>query len=548
MSRYLPWQSFNEFFVSIVYFVQGSAGIVGIASSLILREELGLDFYQMGLIGVAATLPWSIKPVFGLLTDLVPIGKFRRRPYLHLGPLMGFLGFIGIALQGYSFQSFFLFMIFANLGLSLTDVATDGFVVEESNDENVTRLQGITQASIRTASFITSFFSGLLIFAEILTPHQMYFIAAAFPLITFFASFFIKEKPVDKLQVFQADPEDSISTESTLAQYQTKNFDLSLFSKGYIISLMVIFTLIILKLAFGQQLDAYLAENLPFISGSYITVILWGSFMAWMVSYYRKLVIMGMASKMIFLAILFILLWRINPGTGSSMFFYVKDTLLINEKTLGFMNTIAQLGSIAGVFLAVKYFDKINLRKLLTFTVLLAALFSLSSFAITRPEYAEWIGSNWAISTLGTIIATPIYFLDNLFTVIISGGEWINPWATASLLNPIEHFLYTQSIIDEMIFMVAYIPLLKLAVLVCPEKAEATNYAIIASIMNIGLSLSGWLSGFFYNYLMGIYHPTLEVSAIEVDVIEILIWINIITSLMCLIVVPFLKTEEFKRG
>lgn len=545
--RFSPWHSFNEFFVSIVYFVQGSAGIVGIASSLILREQLGLDFYQMGLIGVAATLPWSIKPVFGLLTDLVPIGKFRRRPYLHLGPLMGFLGFLGIALYGFSFQSFFLFMIFANLGLSLTDVATDGFVVEESNEENITRLQGITQASIRTASFVTSFFSGLLIFAEILTPHQMYFIAATFPLITFIASFFIKEKPVDKIQLLQTAPEDSVSTESSLSQYQTKSFDLSVFSKGYIISLMIIFTLIILKLVFTQEIDAYLAENFPAISGSTITVVLWGAFMLWMASYYHKLVKIGMASKMIFLAIFFILLWRINPGTGSSMFFYVKDTLLVDEKTIGFMNTIAQLGSITGVFLAVKYFDKINLRKLLTITVVIASLFGLSSFAITRPEYAEMIGSSWIISTLGTLIATPIYFLDNLFTVIFTGGEWLNPWAAASALRPLEHFLYTHSIIDELIFMIAYIPLLKLAVLVCPEKAEATNYAIIASIMNIGLALSGWLSGFFYNYFMGIFHPTLEVSSVQVDVIEILIWINIITSLMCLLVIPFLKTEEFKR-
>src|SRR5690606_25425281 len=239
-SRISPWRSFNEFFVSIVYFVQGSAGLTSIAMAIILREQLGLDFYQMGLIGVASTLPWSIKPIFGLLTDLVPIGKYRRRPYLHIGPLLGFLGYLIIGVYGNSFEVFFLALIFANLGLSLTDVATDGFVVEESDEKNAARIQGITQASIRMAAFITSFFSGLLIYAEVLTPHQMFLLVACFPLMTFLASFFIREKKVDSLSS-DPKPAASISLEAKAEYQQTKKFDVSVFTKGYIASLIVIF-------------------------------------------------------------------------------------------------------------------------------------------------------------------------------------------------------------------------------------------------------------------------------------------------------------------
>ena len=95
--------------------------------------------------------------------------------------------------------------------------------------------------------------------------------------------------------------------------------------------------------------------------------------------------------------------------------------------------------------------------------------------------------------------------------------------------------------------MIAYIPLLKFAVMITPKRAEATNYSIIASIMNIGLAISAWLSGYLYNNLMTRLHPDLEITSIQVDVIEILIWINIITSLMCLLVLPFLKTKELVK-
>jgi MFS family permease len=527
--------------------VQGSAGLTSIASALILREQLGLDFYQIGLIGVASTLPWSIKPVFGLLTDLVPIGKFRRRPYLHIGPLLGFLGYLIIGLYGTSFETFFLALIFANLGLSLTDVATDGFVVEESTSANAARIQGITQASIRMAAFITSFFSGLLIYAEILTPHQMFLVVACFPLVTFIASFFIREKSVESIKVFEPAPEDSISSESTLEHYRTKKLDISIFTPSYIITLVAIFVLIVLNLVFGNQIGVWLAAYLPGFSKTYITIFLWILFGGWMASYFMKLRKLELTSSMIFVAILFILLWRINPGTGSSTFFYIKDTLGIDEKTIGFVDTISHVGSLIGVLLAVKIFDKIPLKKLLLASVLIAGAYGFTSFGVTYPTWGEWIGGAPVFSWIGSLIAVPVYFFDSLFAFLFVGESFANPITTAFGLTSMERFLYLQSIVGELVFMIAYIPLLKFAVLITPKKAEATNFAIITSIMNVGLAISTWLSGYLYNFFMIRYYPDLPVTTVQVDVINLLIWVNIITTFTCLLVLPFLKTEKFVK-
>lgn len=514
---FLPWQNFNEFFISVVYFVQGSGGIVSIAGALILREEFGLDFYQMGLIGAASMIPWSIKPLYGLLTDLVPIGGYRRRPYLHIGPLLAVAGYGLIALYAHDFASFLLPLVLANIGLGLTDVATDGFIVEQTTPQNAARLQGITQISIRVAAFITSFFSGLLVYREILTMHQMYLLAGALPCLTFACSFFIRESKV---------------------KLKDENVARQILSAPFIGTMLLIFVALVANLAYPDYLPSLL--NIPAIA---VSALLWGAFFIWMATYFLKLKKLKLTTGMIFIALLFILLWRFNPGAGSPMFFYLKDTLGLSEESLGFIDTASQVASVLAVILAVKYFDRFRLKQILLWTVIVAGAFGLASFAVTRPDYADKIGNFFLVDWLATLIALPVYFFESLLNFVM-GGELAAFWEKAINLTPLENFLYFQSFLGELLFMLAYIPLLKLAVLITPKKAEATNYAVITSIMNIGLALSAFASGWLYERLRDV---DLSPEVIDLSAIEILIWINIATSLTCLLVLPFLREREVMR-
>lgn len=506
-----PFRSFNEFFIAIVYFVQGSGGITAIASSLLLHEELHLDFYQMGLIGAVSVVPWSVKPLYGILSDIFPIGGFRRRPYLHLAPFLAVGGYLAIALYAHDFVSFVVPLVIANIGLGFTDVATDGLVVEQSTEKTAGRLQGISQGSIRVAAFITGFFSGLLISRGIFTSHEMYFIAAALPALTFVASFFVREQRVTR--------ETAVIARSEL-------------SPAFIITLAAVFCAIIAHTVFPD----YLAGVLH-IPGIAVTLTVWGLFIAWMAAYFWKLKQAKLTTSFIFLAALFILLWRFNPGAGSPLFFYTKDTLGVSEEVLGFMDTAGNLGSILAVILAVRFFDKFNLKNTLLWTVVAAGLFGFSTFAVTRPELGMLIGDTFIIKALATLVALPVYFFEMLFSAF-AGGSWHAFWQTAWNLKPMEHFLYLQGFCAEVLFMLAYIPLLKLAVLITPKKAEATNFAVIASIMNIGLAATSFTSGWLYEYFK---NPALSADVIDVSAIEILVWINIVTSFACLLVWPWLK-------
>lgn len=512
--QFLPFRDFTEFFIAIVYFVQGAGGLASIASALILREELQLDFFQMGLIGAASVIPWSIKPLYGLLTDLFPIGGYRRKPYLHIGPLLAVLGYLTLGLNGNSFLSFLLPLVVANIGLGLTDVAIDGLIVEKSTSATAGRYQGISQGSIRVAAFVTSFLSGLLISRNILTPHQIYLVLGCLPLITFVASFFVQETKVSG---------------------PTEHKAHEILSRPFIASMLLIFVLLIGNLAFSEQ-----AAALFHVPTMLLSTLVWVLFFGWIGTYFHKLIRQNLATRMIFLAAIFLLLWRFNPGAGSPLFFYMKDTLQLSEESLGFISTAGQVGSIIAVILAVKLFDKISLKMLLFWTTLVAALFGASAFGVTHVGVAETIGTSVTGKWLAAIVAVPV-MLTNSLLALVSGNGFPNFWQAAAGLSPVERFLYLQTFIAEVLFMFAYIPLLKFAVLICPKKAEATNFAIITSIMNIGLALTDTASGALYEFLK---NPALAKEIIDLAAINILIWINITTSLSCLLLLPFIKEKE----
>ena len=75
--------------IMVVYFVQGALGLAALARTYFLKDQLGLaPAEQAALMGVS-TLPWVIKPVYGFLTDGLPIFGLRRKPYLVIGGLLG---------------------------------------------------------------------------------------------------------------------------------------------------------------------------------------------------------------------------------------------------------------------------------------------------------------------------------------------------------------------------------------------------------------------------------------------------------------------------
>ncbi|MBI5422041.1 hypothetical protein HZA44_02820, partial [Candidatus Peregrinibacteria bacterium] len=138
----------NELFFAAVYFVQAAVGISALAEFLFTRNQLGLSFVQLGILAALPTISWSIKPIYGFLTDLVPIRGLRRRPYLHITPLLTILSWLYIWRFADSFISFAIPLMIANMGMGFTDVICDGLVVQQSDEKTAGRYQSLCWGSL----------------------------------------------------------------------------------------------------------------------------------------------------------------------------------------------------------------------------------------------------------------------------------------------------------------------------------------------------------------------------------------------------------------
>ena len=80
-----------------VYFVQGILGLARLAVSFFLKDDLGLTPAEVAALTGITAIPWIIKPLFGFMSDGLPIFCYRRRPYLILSGLLGSASWLALA-------------------------------------------------------------------------------------------------------------------------------------------------------------------------------------------------------------------------------------------------------------------------------------------------------------------------------------------------------------------------------------------------------------------------------------------------------------------
>lgn len=86
------------------------------------------QFYQ----GVTS-FPWIIKPVWGLLTDVLPIAGYRRRPYFLLAGALGVISMLIVSVHKNLHVFFALVLLTAgSAGVAIADVTIDACVAQNS--------------------------------------------------------------------------------------------------------------------------------------------------------------------------------------------------------------------------------------------------------------------------------------------------------------------------------------------------------------------------------------------------------------------------------
>ena len=484
----------NELFFSAVYFVQAAVGISALAQFLFTRNQLGLSFIELGVLAALPTISWSIKPIYGFLTDLVPIRGYRRRPYLHIMPLITVFSWLWIWQFADSFISYAIPIMIANIGLGFTDVICDGLVVQQSDEKTAGRYQSICWGALTVGAIISTFLSGMLLGREILGIRDMFFITAMIPLITFSLSFLIKER--------------RISDRSEIKVHKA-------ISPVYIYTSFLAFAITI-ALLYPRE-----GQNMTLTSLSVI-----GVWFIWFAGYFKHLMDLKVIGKAIFAAAIFIFLWRFTPSFGAPWQDYFINQVGIDQETYGYFGVVSYIGWLIGAILFAKWLDKFNIKKVLLWTIVISAVLGMSQLGLTKLDLANSIGSNPIIRTVGALVAAPVY--------LVAHGRDIGVH-----LMTYDGIVYLNFFLDfwlGILYMLSFLALLKFVALSTPRNLEGTNFAVFASIMNFGL-VFGSVSG-------GIIYENIQYGLLGMNGLQITVWLGALTSLIALIVLPWIKTEH----
>jgi folate/biopterin transporter len=187
------------FAILTVYFVQGILGLARLAVSFFLKDELGLSPAQVSALFGIVALPWIVKPLFGFLSDGLPIFGYRRRPYIVLSGLLGAVSWVSLATIVHTSWAATLVISLSSLSVAISDVIVDSLVVERARKEtqaDVGSLQSLTWGTSALGGLITAYLSGWLL--EHFTTRNVFAITACFPLIVSVVVWLIAETPASK--------------------------------------------------------------------------------------------------------------------------------------------------------------------------------------------------------------------------------------------------------------------------------------------------------------------------------------------------------------
>jgi Na+/melibiose symporter-like transporter len=198
------------FLFGVVYFAQGMWYLTEQPITIVLKDR-GLTAGQVADFALIAIVPWLIKPVYGLLSDFVPLFGRRRQSYFLLtstlatvtGVLLAWGDWIAhgqvwaVSVFGVTFtlvEGVFLFTAMA-LGIAFNDVLTDAMMVERGRPLGLTgAFQSVQWGCITLSLVLVGELGGRL--SETRSLSTAFLIAAAFPLVSLAMGIvFVREQP-----------------------------------------------------------------------------------------------------------------------------------------------------------------------------------------------------------------------------------------------------------------------------------------------------------------------------------------------------------------
>ena len=154
------------FLVGAYYFLQAMGGNPGLhrqALQKTAKEVWHYDPVASAALFAFLTIPWMIKPLYGIISDFLPIFRSRRKNYFLLTAFLCIVSYAAIAWAGFSDNVVKILLFNAAISIAFSDVLCDAVMVERGQLLGITaRLQSSQWIALGIAGVMIAFVKGYI--------------------------------------------------------------------------------------------------------------------------------------------------------------------------------------------------------------------------------------------------------------------------------------------------------------------------------------------------------------------------------------------------
>ncbi|KAK4531389.1 hypothetical protein CCYA_CCYA08G2246 [Cyanidiococcus yangmingshanensis] len=359
--------------ILLVYLVQGVVGLSRLATVFFLKDELQLSPSQLAMLSGIQILPWTIKPLYGFLSDAVPLFGYHRRSYLSIAGAIGAVSWLGLATWAHTPFQALVCTTMASLAVAVSDVVADGIVVERvrgSPQERAGSLQSLCWGTSALGGLVTSYFSGSLL--ERFSPRQIFAITAVFPLMISATSFFIAER--------RSTVDDMPAEWTPAGHHEHRLGERTQWANK--------------ASRYGQQLYRDAQE----LFGK-----LW----------------YAIRQPSILYPTAFVFLWQSTPSAETAFFYYMTNGLHFQPEFLGRIRVVSSAAMLIGVFVYNRFLQSAPIKSVLRWSTILSVPLGLSQLILVTgwnlrlgiPNTWFVLGDAAVLTTLGQVAFMPTLVL-----------------------------------------------------------------------------------------------------------------------------------------
>jgi hypothetical protein len=389
--------------VLLTYFCYGASSITAVALLFFEKNTLNLSPAEAAGIAFWLGLPWSMKMVAGVASDVYPIRGSRRGAYLLLGAVCSLAGYAWLAGTVQTKGTYLAASLLITVGLMIQDVVADALSVEVARtDEEMGQIQTLGRMVLLAGGIGVGYLSGFL--AGTIGPRLTFVCAMILPLVVAASVVFIPRQTRPRPASADGGPFGGGKARLVL-----------MVGLGYA--------------AFGvalQLLEVPYAEEIVLaVSAALISFLL------------ARIGI----NRAVAVAAVVIFLFRATPGVGQGYSYWAIDQLGFDQRFLGLLAQVSSILSLAGLLV----FRKTIVRRPVSFTLLwvivAATVLYVPNIGLFYGLH-EWLGvSPRTLAFIDTTISAPLAQLTMVPMLVLiaktapAGGEATMFAIMASLMN-----------------------------------------------------------------------------------------------------------------